>query len=190
MHLMSLTKWKKIGEPEIIAEGYGKKFIKQKFLDHKNQETDFFFTDPGDCAIVLAVTEDNKIILTRQYKQGADGIVDELPAGAIEKSDKNPEETIKRELLEETGYEAEKIISLGFTWENSRSSRCRVYYFLAKGCKKVKEQKLDDGEQLETYELEIRDFFAKIIQTEFVNADIYLITLRALKYLGFKAVIE
>lgn len=187
---MATIKWKKIGDPEILAQGYGKKFVKQKFLDHKNQEADFFFTDPGEWAIVLAITQDKKVIMTRQYKQGTDDIVDELPAGAVEKSDKNPEETIKRELMEETGYEAKEVIQLGFTWENSRNSRCRGYYFLAQDCKKVKGQKLDDGEQLETYELELKDFFDKIIKTEFINADLYLITLRALKYLGLKAVIE
>ena len=186
---MAFTKWKKIGEPEILAQGYGKKFVKQKFIDHKDQQTDFFFTDPWDWATILAVTRDNKVIMTRQYKQGADDIVDELPAGAVEKSDKNPEETIKRELLEETGYEADQVIPLGFTWENSRNSRCFGYYFLAKDCKKVKEQKLDDGEQLEVFELELEDFFAKIIQTEFINADLYLVVLRALKHLGLKAVI-
>ncbi len=183
---MPLTKWEKIGEPEVVAQGYGKKFLKQKFLDHKNQETDFFFLDTGDWATILAVTKDNKVIMTRQYKQGADGFVNELPAGIVEKSDKNPAQAIKRELLEETGYEAGKVIPLGFVWANSRSSRSRAHCFLAKDCEKIKEPKLDEDEQLETYEIGLNDFIVKILNTEILNWDAYIITIRALKHLGLK----
>jgi ADP-ribose pyrophosphatase len=183
---MSLVPWRKIGEPEIIAQGYGKTFIKQQFLDHKNQEADFFFVNTRDWATILAITQDNKVIMTRQYKQGADVFVDELPAGMAETSDKSPEQTAARELLEETGYEAAELVPLGFIWANSRNSHSRAHCFLATGCKKVTEMQLDESEELETYEIELNDFIAKILNTEIINWDAYIIILRALKHLGLK----
>ena len=52
----------------------------------------------------------------------------------------------KRELLEETGVEAKSIEKLGSIYVNSANSSGKHYYFLARGCKIVKEQDLDDDE--------------------------------------------
>ena len=183
---MPITKWKKTGEPKIIAEGYGKKFIKQKFKDHKNRQTDFFFIETGDWATILAITEDNKVIMTRQYKQGSDTIVEELPAGAVEKTDNNPTETIKRELLEETGYKTGKLISLGSVWANSRHSHSRAHCFLALDCKKTSTPKFDESEQIEMYEITLDEFISRILNTEIINWDAYIITLRALRHIKLK----
>ncbi len=52
----------------------------------------------------LALTEDGKVILERQYRQGLGETHLELPGGCVDDTDANYEEAIARELLEETGY--------------------------------------------------------------------------------------
>ncbi len=63
-------------------------------------------------AVVLAVTNDEKIIFVKQYRHPFDKYLIELPAGKLEKGEE-PEHCAKRELEEETGMIAGKITKLG-----------------------------------------------------------------------------
>ena len=62
----------------------------------------------SDFAVVVAVTEQGELVIERQYRHGIEKVIWELPAGAIEPGE-DPQEAAKRELLEETGYKAEKL---------------------------------------------------------------------------------
>jgi ADP-ribose pyrophosphatase len=64
--------------------------------------------------VILAVTDDRKIILVEQYRIPVQARTIELPAGIIGDGDSNEdtENAARRELLEETGYAAEKIAIL------------------------------------------------------------------------------
>jgi ADP-ribose pyrophosphatase len=73
---------------------------------------------------ILAFDEKNNICLVRQYRTSIDRIAIEIPAGRIE-PDEKPVQAARRELLEETGYEAKRLTylttiasSLGFTAEH------------------------------------------------------------------------
>lgn len=180
---MLIKKWKKVGAPEILAEGYGKTFSKQKFEDHKGKITDFFFFDQKNWASVLALTNDKKIILVKQFKQGAEKIIDELPAGVADKNGEKDEELIKRELLEETGYEAAEIIPLGRIPMNSRNSHAEGILFLAKNCVKKTEPSLEDSEEIEVITISIEEFIVKALNGQLETWDAYVILLRALKFL-------
>jgi len=65
---------------------------------------------------VAAFTEDNKMVLTRQYRHPMGKVIYDIPAGGPE-NEETLEEAALRELEEETGYTAEKLEWLGrFTW--------------------------------------------------------------------------
>ncbi|MGC4028883.1 MAG: NUDIX hydrolase [Steroidobacteraceae bacterium] len=66
---------------------------------------------PGGAA-VAAVDGDGQVCLIRQYRPAADGWVWELPAGRLEPGEP-PQETARRELIEEAGREARQWQSLG-----------------------------------------------------------------------------
>lgn len=66
---------------------------------------------PGGAAVV-AVDGGQKVCLIRQYRPAADGWVWELPAGRLEPGEP-PQETARRELIEEAGFEARRWHSLG-----------------------------------------------------------------------------
>src|SRR3954469_5077670 len=69
---------------------------------------EYFVLEYPDWANAVAVTEDNKIILVRQYRQAAGIVSLEIPGGVIEQGE-DPEAGMLRELLEETGYEFSKV---------------------------------------------------------------------------------
>ena len=73
---------------------------------------DYFALDLKDFCEVVAVTPARELLLAREYKHGARRIMKTLPAGFIE-SGESPEETARRELLEETGYSAPAFQLLG-----------------------------------------------------------------------------
>ncbi|EKQ70733.1 NTP pyrophosphohydrolase [Leptolyngbyaceae cyanobacterium JSC-12] len=66
---------------------------------------------PGG-ALAVPVTPDGKLVLVRQYRFTARGRILEFPAGTLE-PDESPDETIKREIEEETGYRSDRWQKLG-----------------------------------------------------------------------------
>ena len=67
---------------------------------------------PYDYVGVLAQTSDGKILLVRQYRPVVEGMTLELPGGLIDPGE-TPEQAGRRELLEETGHRADKMVHLG-----------------------------------------------------------------------------
>ena len=90
---------------------------------------------PGGVAII-ALTAAGDVLLVRQHRHAVGREVLELPAGTRETGEPAAE-TARRELLEETGYEAESIVELtGFFTVPGYSSE-RMTLFLARGCRQT-----------------------------------------------------
>jgi ADP-ribose pyrophosphatase len=66
----------------------------------------YYHLNRPDYVLVLAFDKKNRLMLEKQYRRGVDDFVYEVPAGAIDAGE-TPIEAAKRELKEETGYEAE-----------------------------------------------------------------------------------
>lgn len=96
---------------------------------------------------VVALTDDNKVILIRQYRHAAGEVILELPGGCIETGE-SLEEGIKRELLEETGYAFNNFELLCTLYANPATGNNKTHCFLATGGKKIQEQALDGSEEI------------------------------------------
>ena len=59
-----------------------------------------------DFVVIVAVTRQDQILLVRQFRPAAAAVTLELPAGHVDPGE-TPEQAARRELLEETGYEAD-----------------------------------------------------------------------------------
>lgn len=114
---------------------------------------------PPDASAILAITPNLKIVMVKQYRPSANAKILEIPAGIIDEGE-TPEDTAKRELLEETGYKAKSIVELTWTYHSSGYSTGKTHLFLAYGCEKVVEQSLDVNEEIEVIELNIEEFFS------------------------------
>lgn len=84
---------------------------------------------PGG-ALAVPVTPDGDLVLVRQYRFTARGRLLEFPAGTLE-PDESPEETIKREIQEETGYTSDRWQKLGEFFMAPGYSDEIIYAFLA-----------------------------------------------------------
>lgn len=128
--------------------------------DGRKETFSLKFENPVVC--VLALTQDQKIVLARQFRPGPGMILDELPGGHID-SGESPEQAVKRELLEETGYSAGKLISLGTPIDCGYSNMVR-HAFLALDCAQVSSQKLDNSEFIEVVTKPLPEFYEQILK--------------------------
>jgi ADP-ribose pyrophosphatase len=109
----------------------------------------FYVYEFPEWVTAVPVTEDGKIVMVRQYRHAL-GITNiELPGGCVDDSDKNFEEAMARELMEETGYSFSSYESLGKISANPATNNNLMHLFLARGGKKVGPQQLDSTEEIE-----------------------------------------
>lgn len=81
---------------------------------------------------VVALDAAERVILVRQYRRAADKTLLEIPAGLMDPGE-DPLEAVRRELREETGYQADKIEKLGGFYSSPGFSTEFLYLFLATG---------------------------------------------------------
>lgn len=114
-------------------------------------EGDFIILDAPDWVTVIPVFSDHekgeRFLMVEQYRHGSEKVTIEFPAGTVEDGE-DPGSTAGRELLEETGYHADRIVPLGDISPNPAFMNNRVYFFLAEGLEKTGEQSLDEHEQI------------------------------------------
>jgi 8-oxo-dGTP pyrophosphatase MutT (NUDIX family) len=96
----------------------------------------------------FALTEDNKVVMVKQYRHGLEVVSTELPGGVVDKGE-TLEAAIARELVEETGYIFNSYEFIGKICANPATSNNYMHMFLAKGGRKVAEQSLDATEDVE-----------------------------------------
>ena len=111
-------------------------------------------THPGAVGIV-PVTDDNKIILVRQYRYPVEDIIIEIPAGKLNK-DESPSMCARRELEEEVGAVNGELIHLSTFYTTPGFSNEILYLYLAIRFKKTKNN-LDEDEFLEIIEPEAEE---------------------------------
>ncbi|HCC05852.1 TPA: hypothetical protein DEP94_00585 [Candidatus Nomurabacteria bacterium] len=130
-----------------------------------------------DSVTIIAVVED-KILINTEEQPGKDSFI-ALPGGRCD-TGSLPLEDAKRELLEETGYVSDNwqewfvsdpLQTAKIDWNN--------YFFIAKDCKKVAEQKLDSGEKIETKLLSLDEFIDFRHNPKSRNKDIFQILEKA-----------
>lgn len=85
-----------------------------------------------DFVMICAVDARGRVAIVRQYKHAAGRVVTELPAGHIDKGER-PIRAAARELAEETGARAKRIVPLRAGWVSPSVLTNRGHFFLATG---------------------------------------------------------
>lgn len=150
---MTIEKWKEISR-ELVFNKW-RKVEKVVFEMQNGNIGDFYLKKDGPVSATLAFTKDKKVILAKQFRPGLNEILSELPGGLVEKNS-NSLKTAERELLEETGYKG-KMEFVSSYYVDGYSDRLGNI-FVALDCEKVADQKLDEGEFIETELLSLEEF--------------------------------
>jgi 8-oxo-dGTP pyrophosphatase MutT (NUDIX family) len=116
---------------------------------------DYYVLEYNNWVNAIALTDDNKILMVNQYRHAAGIVSLEIPGGVID-GDETPEQAIRRELLEETGYQFDNFELLCTLYANPSTANNQTFCYLARGGKKVQEQSLDEQEDIlvETHTIE------------------------------------
>ena len=124
---------------------------------------------PGAVAI-LAITEENKIVMVRQYRKALERIIVEIPAGKLEAGEQ-PEVTAVRELEEETGYECDKLTHLISFYTSPGFADELVHLYIAKQLKKKqKPADLDEDEFLDVLEVTLEEAIIMLDDNQIYDA--------------------
>lgn len=113
-----------------------------------------YIRHPG-AAVVVALFDDERVLLERQYRYPHARVMVELPAGKLDPGEPHLA-TAQRELLEETGYVAAEWTRLGVIHTSIGYADETIELFLAKKLTK-KEASLDAGEFLEVLKIPFRE---------------------------------
>lgn len=124
-----------------------------------------------DTVSVFPVTDDNKIILTKQRQPGTKPFIGSV-GGQIDPGE-TPFEAAKRELLEETGLRAQKY-RLWFSVQPIEKIDWAIYCFIAKGISKIQKPHCDPGEAISLIYLTLTEFMKIITRPEFRDKEVTL----------------
>jgi ADP-ribose pyrophosphatase len=120
-----------------------------------NRVGTFYTIQGNDWVNVIPVTDDNEVVMIRQYRHGSEDVTLEVPGGLVEEA--NPEAAALRELLEETGYSGESVTYLGATNPNPAIFSNLCHTFLVEGASKVAESSLDPDEDIDVVLVPLSD---------------------------------
>jgi len=142
----------KVDTVEVPKKGYQKREI----IEH-----------PGAVGIV-AITDDNKVLLVRQFRKAIEKVLWEIPAGKLEQGE-SPKDCAIRELKEATGYSANNIKLIHKFYTSSGFSNQKIYVYLATDLEKG-ECCLDEDEFLELHEVNLKDAYEMINKNDIEDA--------------------
>jgi ADP-ribose pyrophosphatase len=121
-----------------------------------------------DYVSVIALDEENRVLLVKQFRPAVGGETIEFPAGHVDDG-QTPEQSALQELLEETGYSASHIHLLGVTNPDTGRLMNKNYCYFASGLKRVHAQTAAD-EVAQPLALPIPEFYALIANNGFNHA--------------------
>jgi len=153
--LLSRPPWMEVGEERVgLPDG--------------REVEGFLWGRTRDFVAMVAITEDDDVILVRSYKHGARTVSLAVAAGYIEDGEE-PLAAAKRELREETGYASEDWTSLGRYVVDGNYGVATEHIFLARAARKVSEPASGDLEEMEVVAVPLAEITAYVRRGEVVQ---------------------
>jgi ADP-ribose pyrophosphatase len=76
------------------------RIVRQSWIDHR------------PCIAVVPMNDEGNVVLISQYRHATGGMLVEIPAGNMDRENETAEECVQRELAEEAGFQAGRLIKL------------------------------------------------------------------------------
>lgn len=154
--MKGLAPWKIIGRSQIVDASPWLRLWKEIVrLPDGRLVSDFYWLEQPDYVVVFALSKIDEVIGIWHYKHGPRSITLGLPAGYVAEGEL-PLEAAKRELLEETGNEADQWVHLGSFIVDGNRGGGYAHCYMAYGLLAVAEPSPKDLEEIrvETIKLE------------------------------------
>ncbi|MEG3935892.1 MULTISPECIES: NUDIX hydrolase [unclassified Microcoleus] len=164
--MKNLTKWKLLRSRFVLNNKWCQ--VRQDEIELPSGQIidDFFVNVRPNIALVFATTEQQELVLVRQYRHGVGEILLELPAGSFNPAEESGKSAAARELAEETGYVAEEILELATLYDNPVKDTNSIYLYFAKNVKLASKIQLDITEDIEVVLVPIAEVLLKIANLE------------------------
>jgi ADP-ribose pyrophosphatase len=130
---------------------------------------EYFVVELPPSVCILPLTENNEVVMVRQYRHPLRQTILEIPGGFVDPLE-DPGAAAKRELLEETGYAFDQVTALGKTTANPGLLENFTYLYLATGGRKVQEQHLDANEEIEIVLVPLAELAGMLLRHELVQS--------------------
>ena len=177
---MKKKNWKLLGTESIFKNKYVT-LDSWRMRQPRGGEAEYFIHRTYDFVVVCAFTKNKNVLLLNQYYVSQGKHIATLVAGIID-GDEQPKTSARRELLEETGYQAGRIVPLGSVIKGKYATG-KAYYFLALDAEKVAEQHLEAGEDIEVKPTPFSRFKQMVEGGKIPEVHMELCARRALSYL-------
>ncbi|MDU1848386.1 MAG: NUDIX hydrolase [Niallia nealsonii] len=124
---------------------------------------------PGAVA-VIAITEDNKLVMVEQYRKPLEKVIVEIPAGKLEKGEE-PALCARRELEEETGYDCKSLELVSSFYTSPGFADEIIHVYVAKGLTKKEDAAgLDEDEFVNVLEITLDEALELIKEQRIFDA--------------------
>lgn len=148
----------KLLKQDILYDKWGKKFCVDSLQMTDGFIGEWSYLKGRGGVMIVGITSDKKIILVRQFRYTIQQFTYENCAGGVEK-DESEIDAAGREFLEESGYRAGEVISLGRYYDLPTETNHWCHIFLATNCQFISSPLLDnDVEKYFEMSIETHDF--------------------------------
>lgn len=164
--MKDLKPWDTLSSTEILARPpYLKVWQDKVRLPGGSVIDDYYRIELSEHVVIYAETVDGRILVERNYKHGVGRVNLTLPAGYLEDGEP-PLETARRELLEETGYQAERWQSLGAYVVSANQGAGKAHVYLAREARYIRPPEAGDLEEIEVLLLTEKELMRALVAGE------------------------
>lgn len=162
------VRYNKVMQPRILKDtlvhdGAYLQFVERLYQDrqgHKRKWEMIRRKTHGPVVAIAAVTRRKELVLVKEFRPPMSGYVLETPAGLMDRRGESPLQVARRELLEETGYTADRFELLGRGPFTAGLTPEEIAVYLAYPAKRVSAPKLDGSEDIEVVLVPLRKLFS------------------------------
>lgn len=110
---------------------------------------DFHVLESTDWVNIIPITPTQDVVLVRQFRHGIGGCTLEIPGGMVDAEDSSPLVAARREMIEESGYDSERLVALGSIHPNPAIQNNFCHSFVAYDVEPRHDTRFDSTEETE-----------------------------------------
>jgi len=158
----------KVTHQEVVYTGKFLRLVNKHYRNGENYgiwETVERVNVEKGAVVVIAITKDKELILERNWRMAVESFVIQLPAGLMDKPGETKEEAARRELIEETGYMAGRLLPVMDAPESVVLTPTNISHFFTTDVEYIGKENPDPAEQIEVLKIplsKLKDFLLNL----------------------------